>query len=290
MGGIAVAGNLLCVTWSLARGHVFLFDVESRQRVSSWTTPPGPRGYSDAAGVAMDEHCQLFVADPHNDRVARYTPFGQFVGEVGRPARGESVRERKHRAALDRPHAVAVHAGVVHVAGGDRPRQRAVRRFTVDGRALVPLASGGDPGASFGAPRGIWADEHGVLVADTLRSAVQSFRRDGTFVREFRPDEALLATRPAGVVRLPDGRLLVVEAGDHERLLVVGGDGRWAELPSGGAVLPTAPVAVTVDRRGRPLVLDRGGERVLRLSVDLRDAEVLLELEEHDLDAPPPRT
>ena len=54
-GGVAVRGNLLCVTWSAAQGHVFLFDLGARQRVSAWSMPAGERGYSDAAGVAMDD-------------------------------------------------------------------------------------------------------------------------------------------------------------------------------------------------------------------------------------------
>ena len=31
-GGISVRGNLLCVTWTAARGHVFLFDLQAQQR------------------------------------------------------------------------------------------------------------------------------------------------------------------------------------------------------------------------------------------------------------------
>ena len=63
-GGVAVQANLLCVTWSAAVGHVFLFDVEARQRVSAWTLPVCERGFSDAAGIAMDPNFHLFVADP----------------------------------------------------------------------------------------------------------------------------------------------------------------------------------------------------------------------------------
>ena len=85
-GGVAVRGNLLCVTWSAARGHVFLFDVEARQRMSSWSLPAGPNGFSDAAGVAMDEHFHLYVADPVNDRVAHFSAFGRHLGDFGAPA------------------------------------------------------------------------------------------------------------------------------------------------------------------------------------------------------------
>jgi hypothetical protein len=121
-GGIAVRGNLLAVTWSAARGHVFLFDVEAQQRVSAWTLPVGARGYSDAAGVAMDEHYHLFVADPHNDRVCHFSPFGRHVGDFGTPAPAVGDAGRDRPGVLDRPHAVALRGDLLYVACGDQPR------------------------------------------------------------------------------------------------------------------------------------------------------------------------
>src|SRR5690242_1176643 len=101
-GGVAVRGNLLCVTWSAARGHVFLFDVEAQQRVSAWTLPVGPSGYSDAAGVAMDEHYHLFVADPHNDRVRHFNAFGRLLADFGSPPPGSGDAARDRPGVLDR--------------------------------------------------------------------------------------------------------------------------------------------------------------------------------------------
>src|SRR3972149_960664 len=112
-GGLAVQQNLLCVTWSAALGHVFLFDLEAAQRVSSWTLPPSPQGYSDAAGVAMSEHFQLFVADPHNDRVRHFSAFGRHLGDLGSavPGTGDAARDRA--GVLEAPHAVAVFGDTV---------------------------------------------------------------------------------------------------------------------------------------------------------------------------------
>ena len=79
IGGLAVRNNLLCVTWSAGRGHVLLYDLEARERMSSWTTPVGDSGFSDAAGVAIDPRFRLFVADPQNHCVRRYNAFGQHT-------------------------------------------------------------------------------------------------------------------------------------------------------------------------------------------------------------------
>ena len=157
-GGVAVRANLLCVTWSAARGHVFLFDLEARRPMSTWTVPNGDRGWSDAAGVAMDEHFHLFVADPHNDRVCHFSAFGRHLGDLGTQAPDVGDQARDRPGVLDRPHAVALLGDTVLVACGDRARRRGVQRFSKNGDVLRPLASGGDVEATFAAPRGIHAD------------------------------------------------------------------------------------------------------------------------------------
>ncbi|MFY9344232.1 MAG: hypothetical protein WAT39_17200, partial [Planctomycetota bacterium] len=138
------------MTWSSSRGHVFLYDLQGQQRISAWTLPPGPRGYCDAAGVAMDEHWRLFVADPHNDRVCHFNAFGRHLRDIGQcpPGTGDAGRDRP--GVLDRPVAVALHGEVLWVAGGEQPRRCAVQRFAIDGCALRPLPARGEPTARFG--------------------------------------------------------------------------------------------------------------------------------------------
>jgi hypothetical protein len=286
VGGVAVQGNLLCVTWSAARGHVFLFDLEAQQRVSAWTMPVGPQGYSDAAGVAMDEHYHLFVADPHNDRVCHFSAFGRLLQSFGQPApiQGDAGRDRP--GVLDRPHAVALRGDLLYVACGDAPRRRGVQRFSRTGTLLKPLASRGDPDARFGAPRGLWADADGVLVADTLRGVVQRFCGDGAFVGEVPCADAGALARPIAVARLSGGALLLADRGDAAGVRVLGIDGRARSGADALIEHCRDPIGFALDRRGQVYVLDRLGERVLQFSAELAFVRVVIDLAELFDDAP----
>lgn len=286
IGGLAVRSNLLCVTWSAGRGHVFLYDLEARERMSSWTTPVGESGYSDAAGVAIDAHFRLFVADPQNHCVRRYNAFGQHLGDIGLRPPTSGDRGRDKLGVLDRPHAVACRRDRLWVALGERPRRRGVQYFDIGGHALRAIPARGEAGEKWGAPRGIWADDRGLVVADTLRGRIQTFRLDGSFVQERALPERGDGARPGSVVRLPSAGLLVVDHGEIDTALI-GIHPNGTRFRLGG--LDEAcrdPLALALDDQGRLYVLDHDGERVLRCGADLRDVEVLVDLAEHDFDAP----
>ncbi len=285
-GGIAVRANLLCVTWSAAQGHVFLFDLDARQRVSAWTLPPSPQGWSDAAGVAIDEHFHLFVADPHNGRVRHFSAFGRHLGDLGAPAAAGGDAARDRPGVLDHPRGVALHGDVVLVAQGERPRRRGVQRFTPRGEVLRPLASGGDVEATFGAPCAVFADAAGILVADTLNGRIQRFRADGTFVAHVACAAPGQVSRPVAVVRHGDG-LVFVDRGDDPGLVVLTAAGQRRRVADFDAHCRAA-VGLCRDAQGRLYVLDQGGERVLRFARDLAFVDVVVDLAERDGDYPPP--
>lgn len=280
-GGVAVRANLLCVTWSAAQGHVFLFDLEAQKRVSAWALPKSAQGYSDAAGVAMDEHFHLFVADPHNDRVRHFSAFGRHLGDLGLSAPGAGDVARDRPGVLDRPHALSLWGGTVLVGMGDRPRRRGVQRFRANGEVLRPLASGGDVEATFGAPRAVWADAEGVLVADTLHGRIQRFRADGTFVAHLPVGSPGALARPVAVMRLPGGVVLVADRGDERGVRALQTDGVRLPIAAQMQERCDEPGAFAADERGRIYVLDRGGERVQRFRADLGFDDVVVDLAEH---------
>lgn len=278
-GGIAIAKNLLCVATSDARGRVFLVDLDERRPVSYWEYGPSDGGYSDAGGVAMASDFSIYLADTRNDVVRRFTPFGKEVGHLGVAAeRGPGAAQRDRRGVLDRPRSVAIHRGTVFVACGERKLRRGVQRFQRDGAVMQPLRSFGESEGEFGAPRGVWADDEGVLVADTLHGVIQRFDADGRFVGHFETaTEAGAASRPVAVVRLPGGDVLVADQGDCTGLFRFGTSGDQRAVPG---LEHQEPTGLARDARGRIYVLDRDGERVRRLHPDLRYETLVVDLAE----------
>lgn len=284
-GGIAIAGNLLCIASTDARGTLFLFDLEDERLASRWSWDGDDGGPSDAGGVAFDRDYNIYVADTRSDVVRCFSAFGRPVRTYGRPhERGPGAAARDRRGRLDRPRAVAVHDDVLHVACGERWLVRGVQRFRIDGEVLPPMRSFGDPEERFGAPRGIWAGPAGIFVADTLHGVVQRFRLDGTYLARIatatRPEEV---SRPVAVLPLPAGDVLILDQGDEPGLHRVSIDGRHTEPPgeTGGGL--EHPVAMAADERGRIHVLDHDGERVVRLGPDLAIDRQLVDLREYGL-------
>lgn len=283
-GGIAIAKNLLCLAHSNARGQVILIDLDERRPISVWDYGPEDGDYADAGGVAMASDFMLYVADTRNDLVRCFTPFGKEVGRVGQPqVRSPGAARRDRTGVLDRPRAVAVHESTLYVACGEQELRRGVQRFDRDGSVQPPLRAFGDTEGVFGAPRGVWADERGVLVADTLHGVVQRFDASGRFIGHF---ETVVApgtiSRPVAVVRLAGGDLLVVDEGDHRGLSRFAESGAPRSLT--GRLDLDEPVDLARDDKGRIYVLDRDGERVCRLAADLAFDGLIVDLAEiqHD--------
>jgi DNA-binding beta-propeller fold protein YncE len=281
-GGIAVSGNLLCVAYTDVRGKVFLVDLDDERIVSQWSYTGADGGYADAGGVAMDAAYNIYVADAANDTVRRFTAFGREIARFGqRPDRLPGAAARDRQGILDQPAAVAVLGRTLFVACGDRKLIRGVQCIDVDdGRVLGHLRSFGESEGRFGAPRGLAVTPEVVLVADTLHGAIQRFRPDGSYVCQFTTaGDYGEASRPVAVLPLAGGDVLVADHGDHKTLkrFSLGGELR----PPGPLPLPLdEPTGLAADRRGRVFVLDRGGERVQRLTRDLAFDGTLLDLAE----------
>lgn len=280
--------NLLCVSYTSARGKVFLFDLEERRLLSFWgIEPEDGEGYSDAGGVAVDEDFTIFVADTCNNTVRRYSAFGVEMGRLGLPAEGGPGAARRDRAGvLDRPRGVGVSGDTVFVSCGDRRLRCGLQRFDRQGRVLKPIQSHGESTSRFGAPRGLCLTKGELLVADTLNGEVQRFRIHGEFIGRFATARnGPEASRPVDLVETGDGDVLVVDHGDERglRRFSIGGE---PKDPSGHlAERVEEPLAAARDEAGRVYVLDRGGERVLRFHPDLTFEAVIVDLAEivHDL-------
>ncbi len=286
LGGIAVSGNLLCLTHTDARGLVLLVDLDEKRLASRWSFAGPDGGYADAAGVAMDAAYNIFVADTRNDRVRRFSPFGKEYASLGEvPDRATGAVSRDRAGILDRPHAVAIHADVIYVSCGDRKLVRGVQRFGPSGKAVRHLSSCGENEGRFGAPRGIYAGEEGIFIADFLHGAIQRFEISGRFISEFtsarQHDEA---SRPVAVMPISGGDLLVVDQGDHPGLYRFSVGGEPKPLAEVESMNLQDPSDLAMDAKGRIYILDRACERVQRLHPDLSFDELVVDLAEVSLE------
>ena len=280
-GGLAIRGNLLCVSYSDARGKIILIDSNDRRPVSFFEWGGGDAGFADAGGVAIDESLTIWVADAHNHCVRRFTPFGKQLGQLGLASDAPAgSRKRDRPGVLDHPRAVAVGEDIVWVAGGEGELQCGVQRFRADGTVLAPLRAFGDPEKGFGAPRGIAAAAGEVVVADTLHGGVQRFRTNGAFVASFAcaPHDRG-ASRPIAVGIAADRTICVLDEGDQGGLSRFSATGEPLASVRSDEGLLEHPLALAV-AGGWIYVLDRHGERIQRWSHDLRTSEAFLDLAE----------
>ena len=275
--------NLLCVSYTSARGKVFLFDLEERRLLSFWEIEPDESGgYSDAGGVALDSEFTIFVADSCNNTVRRYSAFGVELGRLGRPVEGGAGAARRDRVGvLDRPRGVGVHKDTVFVSCGERRLRCGLQRFGRGGRVMKPIHAFGEPDGRFGAPRGLSVGNGELAVADTLNGIVQRFRINGQYIGQFSTARSTdEASRPVGLVPTGDGHLLVVDAGDVRGLRRFAISGEPAGEPDDLAERVDNPLAAARDESGRIYVLDRDGERVLRFGPNLDFEAVIVDLSE----------
>lgn len=272
----------MCITYTAARGRVLLFDLGERRPILELAMPAGTSGYSDAAAVAIDDRFHVHVVDTHNQCVRQYSAFGRHLGDLAAGGAGRA-------ALLDRPHAIAVLGDLLYVCCGDGRLRRGVQVLRRDGAVQRPLLPQGDTEGWFGAPRGIWADAQGILVADTLHGLVLRYRPDGSYLAAIRmrtvADPAAPELHPVSVCRLHDGTVLA--ALDDGTLRAFRPDGERVAVPA-----PLAPlrdvVAFASDERGTLYALDLHGERVARFD---REAAALVQVlaPEHALaEARPP--
>lgn len=267
---------------------MFLFDLEAGVRLSQWTMPAAPGGWSDAAGVAIDEHFSVYVADPHQDRVRCFSAFGRHLADFGASPVGGGDAGRDRQGVLHQPRAVALCGDDLLVVQGDLPRRRAVQRFARSGAVGRPLAALGDPAAKFVLPQAIAADASGIYVAETGAGRIQRFTAAGRFVAAVACGEPGEASRPLAVLPWRGGQaLLAIDRGDRPGVFAVDLAGRRRTVPA-IAERVAHPVALAGDAVGRIYVLDRGGERVVRFAADGRFEAELVDLAEYLDDYQPP--
>jgi len=264
-GGIAVRNRLLVVARTRARGELLVVDLDENT-VRNRFEFGDDASTGEAAGVALAADSSVFVADPVNSLVRRFTLFGQELAPIGSP--GAQPRDR--RALPAHPSSVCVDGDErLWVTCGQRPWVHGLQIFAPGGKFVSSVAAFGDRRRTFGPATGLCFDGDFVWVADAGNGCLQQFRPDTGFVAAFE-----LEAPPVSVARCREGLAVVLEV-DREPCRVLDRHMRTVCRIHGGFGQPTGLSALA---DGSLLLLDASGARVWRFVSRGQPAEVLIEL------------
>ena len=203
--------------------------------------------------VAADGEGNIYVADPLNARIQKFTGDGQVAAIWGRHGtNGDAFRL---------PVAVAVdHHGQVYVADRDNHR---IQVFDQHGVFLRLWGGQGARPGEFSYPMAIAVDRHGhVYVADGWNYRIQKFDHAGRFLAAWGAagDRAGEFGGPVFLAVDGAGRVYAADTFNH-RVQVFGGEGSflgaWGS-PGSGAGQFAYPTGIAVDEQGDIYVADRG--------------------------------
>jgi sugar lactone lactonase YvrE len=191
----AAAALLLAATTALA----------AYQFETAWGTSGSGQGqFAGNTRLAVGPDGSVYVADPGNNRIQKFTGDGAFLttwGTLG-PAPGQ----------FNLPRAVAVGPdGTVYVADTTNNR---VQRFDANGGFLSQWGSTGAGDGQFQSPTAVAAGPDGsVYVGDNTNARVQRFLADGTFLSAFTSGTGGFGNIN-GVAVGPDGSVYVLDVGN----------------------------------------------------------------------------
>lgn len=214
-GGLVVGEERLFFGLDLVRGTVFQTDPSGR--VSRMIEFGSSSEASGVGGLALDARGFLYVADPVGQKLRVFDPEGvksRVIGEERRLHLAGGLQLVERDGVLEDPNDVAVDAeGNVYVACGEQFIVHGLQKFSAQGLHVLSFSSLGEPGGTFGGPRGLALDPDGTLwLCDTQFHRLQRFGQGGQFLDVMGPprDEPLVS--PHAVAVLPDGDLLVAQS------------------------------------------------------------------------------
>lgn len=230
-------------------------------KVLEWGSPGAGDGqFQGAEGIAVDASGFVYVADPFNRRVQKFTPDGVFVTKWGSAGGGDGQFGRPFDVVVD-------HAGDILVSDAFSCR---VQKFTNTGVYLGQWGTEGSGDGQFGQTSYLAVDASGnVLAQDAVYSRVQRFTSAGAFAGLWPtnvPDEGdifgnELAVTPTGnvvVADYPNNRIVTFSASGTYL-------GQWGSTGTGDGQL-TTPGHVAVDPAGNVFVSDGNNLRLEKFS------------------------
>lgn len=250
---VAARGGRIYISDTEGR-RVHVFDVPRRRFFTFGYRNEG--ALNKPAGIAVDGHGNVYVADVSARRVVKYDGLGLYLGIIG------------SKAELERPTGVGVAPAGDRVyvvdTGGVESDKHEVIAYDGDGRKLFVIGPRGKQPGRFNLPVDAVVAADGTLyVLDAGNFRVQAFDRDGRFLRAFGsvgigPGQF---SRPRGIAVDRDGNIYVTDAGfanvqvfDPAGRLLLALGGRGVEDAPGRYRLPAG---VATDESGRVYVVDQ---------------------------------
>ena len=137
--------------------------------------PEGP-GLDSPYDLAVSSTRIVYVADTNNDRIQKFSMFGDLLDSWGSWGAGDGK--------LNRPRGIAVDSlGNVYVADTDNHR---IQKFSSNGSFLAKWGKRGTGNGEFVKPGGIAVDKEGyIYVADTENHRIQKFSPNGNFITKW---------------------------------------------------------------------------------------------------------
>ena len=262
----------------------------SGQVLTRWGTTPLPRepvnesGVLGPAGLAVDGHGAIYLADGVLNRILKVSPSGALLATWG--GRGDAPGRFFKPGAL-----TTDRAGNLYVVDTGNNR---IQKLSPSGQALAAWGTGGNASGQFSFPSGVAVDRSGtIVIADAGNNRIQRLSPGGQAGRQWSfpsGSSADVYTDPISQFSVPVG----ITVGGQDNVFVA--DPKPAAGQMSGALLkyyPTGgrlnqwngiihqpcttsticppdeavvPVSVAVDRQGTVYVADTNGGLVLKLS------------------------
>ena len=251
---IEACEGTIYVSDTVARS-VIAFDVPSGQVMEIGDRQPGL--LRKPLGMAVDDQCNLYVADQTDGRIVIFDRNGDYLDAIG--GQDDFDRLSHVEVSLDGTRIYAVDTG------GVRSDRHQVRVYDVQsGEHLFDFGGRGSEQGEFNLARDIAMGPDGnFYVVDGGNFRVQVFRPDGTFVRQIGSIGVSSGqfSRPKGIDTDLDGNIYVSDTSfanfqifnAEGQLLMHIGDRADAPSPAGFML----PAGIAVDEDGRIYIVDQ---------------------------------
>jgi DNA-binding beta-propeller fold protein YncE len=221
----------------------------------------GDGEFNAPSSVITDGSNNVYVADSGNNRIQKFTEFGEFLTKWGSAGAGPGQFSTPESLTTD-------FEGNVYVADTGNNR---IEKFSPSGEFLIQWGKPGSGPGNLNAPRGIAVDPEGnVFVADTGNNRIEKFSPSGEFLIQWggAGSGPRQFNTPDGIATNQFGDLYVADSNNH-RIQQFNGLGDFLREWGSAGLGPGAfglPVGVGTDHTGKVYVADSVNNQIQKFT------------------------